>query len=98
LLAWTSEPITDPVSDSSTASGSSESTGASEPMTSMAASSLRWAIWDRILRMRSAGSSVPMGAARLTPVNRLPPAGSDSARRFTGTAMGSVATGTPRPR
>ncbi|CKR33716.1 Uncharacterised protein [Mycobacterium tuberculosis] len=39
---------------------------------------------------------MPTGAARLTPVNWLPPAASPSARRLTGTAIGSVLIGTPR--
>ena len=49
----------------------------------------------RIFWIRAVGSTVPTGAARFTPANRLPPAGSESDRRFTGTAMGSVAIGTP---
>jgi hypothetical protein len=95
LLAWTSDPTTEPVTDSNNGVGSTLSTGAMEPMMSIAGSSRRWVICARIFCMRAIGSAVPIGAARLTPVKRLPPAGSESARRLTGTAIGSVATGTP---
>ena len=95
LLACTSEATTEPVIDSRTASGTSDSTGAIAPMTSRAASSRRWIIWARTCWIRSAGSTVPTGAARLTPAKRLPPAGSASDRRLTGTAIGSVLIGTP---
>ena len=95
MLAWTSEAITDPLIASSTASGSRLSTGATEPIMSMAASSRREVICLRIFWMRSAASATPIGAARLTPANRLPPAGSASARRLTGTAIGRLLTGTP---
>ena len=80
---------------SNTLVGSTLSTGASEPMMFIAGSSRRWVICARIFFIRETGSMVPMGAARLTPVNRLPPALSASARRLTGTAIGSVAIGTP---
>ena len=62
----------------------------------MAASSRRAIICLRILAIRVAGSATPIGAARFTPANRLPPAGSASARRFTGTAIGRLLTGNPR--
>ena len=89
LLAWMSAESREPVIDSSTASGSNDTTGATAPITSMAASSRRCVICARIFRIRATGS-VPIGAARLTPVNRLPPAGSDADRRLTGTARGSA--------
>ena len=40
-------------------------------------------------------TAIALGAAMLTPANLLPPAGSESERRFTGTAIGSDATGMP---
>ncbi|CKQ04459.1 Uncharacterised protein [Mycobacterium tuberculosis] len=81
---------------SSTAVGKTLSTGAMEPMMFIAGSSRRWVICARIFFIRATGSIVPTGAARLTPVNWLPPAASPSARRLTGTAIGSVLIGTPR--
>ena len=95
MLACTSEPTTEPVIPSSTADGNTLSTGAIDPMMFIAGSSRRWVIWARIFFIRDTGSAVPSGAAKLTPVNRLPPAVSASARRLTGTAIGSVLIGTP---
>jgi hypothetical protein len=88
--------MTEPVMPSSTAVGKTLSTGAMEPMMFIAGSSRRCVICARIFFIRATGSAVPSGAARLTPVNRLPPAVSASARRFTGTVIGSVLIGTPR--
>ena len=62
---------------------------------SMARSSRLRVIWDRMFLIRFSGSTRPIGAARLTPANRFPPAGSLSDRRLTGTAIGKVSIGTP---
>ena len=76
-------------------SGSRLSTGAMTPTMFMARSSRLRVIWDRMLLIRFSGSTMPIGAARLTPANRLPPAGSLSDRMLTGIAIGSVSIGTP---
>lgn len=95
LLACTSELTTEPAMDSNRLSGTRFSSGATTPTTSMARSSRLRVIWARTFWMRLRGSTTPMGAAMFTPANLLPPAGSESERTFTGTAMGSDATGMP---
>ena len=60
------------------------------------AGSLRRAITcSRTCLIRSTGSDSPTGAAMVTPVNRLPDAGSSPLRRLTGSASGRASTGTP---
>ena len=52
-------------------------------------------IWERMLLIRFSGSISLIGAARLTPAKRFPPAGSLSDRMLTGIAIGKVSIGTP---
>src|ERR1700694_4211610 len=88
LLACTSEQTIDPTTDSTNGSGSTLSSGAIAPSTSMARSSRPWHIRAWISPMRAAGSAIPTGAASITPPKRFPPAGASSERRFQGTAIG----------
>ena len=95
LLACTSELTIDPAIDSSTESGSKLITGAMAPTMSIARSSRLLVICERMFLIRTSGSCSPIGAARLTPAKRFPPAGSASDRRLTGTAIGNASMGTP---
>ena len=84
------------VTDSSAASGSRLSTGATRSSTPIAGSLRRAITCSRTSRIRSAGSDSPTGAAIVTPANLLPAARSSAVRRLTGSASGSSSTGTPR--
>src|SRR6202022_4547348 len=95
LLACTSELTIDPTTDSTNGSGSTLSSGAIAPSTSVARSSRPWHMRAWISPMRAAGSAIPTGAASITPPKRFPPAGSSSERRFTGTAIGRESIGIP---